>query len=72
MYRYGRHRSGVRENIFISKCAFNDATLEKSQIYPEVLLKTWGLYWAFLVVAGGVLAPFSISYRRRKKRQQQS
>ena len=72
VYRYGKYRSGVRENIFISKCAFNDATLEKSQIYPEILLKTWGLYWALLLVAGGVLAPFSISYRRRKKRQQQS
>lgn len=69
VYRYGRYRSGVRENIFISKSVFNEDTLKKSQIYPEVLLRTWGLYWALLLVAGVLLTPFRISYQRKKARK---
>ena len=72
IYRYGRHRSGVRENVFISSCVFNEATLVKSQIYPEVILKTWGIYWVLLFVVGLVLAPLGISYRRRKNRQRKA
>ena len=43
VYRYGKHRSGIRENIFLSRSSFNEATLKKAQIYPEIFLKTVGL-----------------------------
>ena len=72
IYRYGRSSSGVRENIFISKCVFDDVTLAKDQIYPEVLVKTWGLYWAMLLVVGFLLALFRIFYRRRKNSENEA
>lgn len=72
VYRYGKHRSGIRENIFLSRSSFNEATLKKAQIYPEIFLKTVGLYWGLLLVSGGVILPFWAGREklRRKKTQQ--
>lgn len=72
VYRYGKHRSGIRENIFLSRSSFNEATLKKVQIYSEIFLKTVGLYWGLLLVSSGVILPFWAGREKlcRKKAQQ--
>lgn len=68
----GKRRSGIRENIFLSRSSFDEATLKKTQIYPEIFLKTVGLYWGLLLVSGGVILPFWVGRKklRRKKARQ--